>query len=130
MTAQKSPAVGGSMQSRMGAELASMTLKSLGLKSNVPSPRRPVLSTLAPRTAGRSHSTRALLIPDSAKSVGIPNDAAATFAQQRAKLKAASNAAHRIFAPTLASSAGVRGTWADVSSLCQVAGAMTRLRWM
>ncbi|KAH9013433.1 hypothetical protein EDB85DRAFT_2033317 [Lactarius pseudohatsudake] len=50
-------------------------------------------------------------MPDAANTVG--NDAAATLAQQRAKLKAASNAAHRISAPALASS-GERGTWAGV----------------
>ncbi|OBZ73423.1 CBL-interacting protein kinase 11 [Grifola frondosa] len=36
MTALPSPAVGGSMQSQMKAKLASMNLKSFGLKSNVP----------------------------------------------------------------------------------------------
>ncbi|KAH9009282.1 hypothetical protein EDB84DRAFT_1659369 [Lactarius hengduanensis] len=68
----------------MEAKLASMNLKSPGLKSTM---------------------------PDAANTVG--NDAAATLAQQRAKLKAASNAAHRISALALASS-GERGTWAGV----------------
>ncbi|KAH9024802.1 hypothetical protein EDB85DRAFT_2179998 [Lactarius pseudohatsudake] len=86
MTALLSPAVGGSMQSQMEAKLASMNLKSPGLKSTM---------------------------PDAANTVGNPSDAAATLAQQRAKLKAAGNAAHRISAPALASSRE-RGTWAGV----------------
>ncbi|KAN0130635.1 hypothetical protein V8E53_011528, partial [Lactarius tabidus] len=60
------------------------------------------------------------LSPDSANSVGNPSDAAATLAQQCAKLKAVSNAAHRISAPALATS-GECDTWAGVSSLSQVA---------
>ncbi|KAH8984720.1 hypothetical protein EDB92DRAFT_1950550 [Lactarius akahatsu] len=51
--------------------------------------------------------------------VGNPSDAAATLAQQRAKLKATGNAVHRISASALASS-GEHGTWAGV--LGQVAG--------
>ncbi|KAH9010346.1 hypothetical protein EDB83DRAFT_2322445 [Lactarius deliciosus] len=66
-----SPAVG-------EAKLASMNLKSSGLKSTCP-----------------------------------PSDGAATLSQQRATLKAAGNAAHRVSASALASS-GERGTWAGV----------------
>ncbi|KAI0299622.1 hypothetical protein BC826DRAFT_995582 [Russula brevipes] len=95
MTALLSPAVGGSMQSQMEAKLASMSLKSPGLKSS---------SFLSPDTNGVNNSS----------------DAAATLAQQRAKLKA-NNAVHRISAPALASSMGERGAWAAASSLGQVA---------
>ena len=38
MTTLLSPVVGGSMQSQMEAKLASMNIKSSGLKSNMPSP--------------------------------------------------------------------------------------------
>ncbi|KAH8994159.1 hypothetical protein EDB86DRAFT_3234882 [Lactarius hatsudake] len=58
-------------------------------------------------------SSSSFLSPDAANTVGNPSDAAATLAQQRAKLKAAGNAVHRISAPALASS-GERGTWAGV----------------
>ncbi|KAH8994156.1 hypothetical protein EDB86DRAFT_3078362 [Lactarius hatsudake] len=58
-------------------------------------------------------SSSSFLSPDTANTVGNPSDAAATLAQQRAKLKAAGNAAHRISASALASS-GERGTWAGV----------------
>ncbi|KAH9012275.1 hypothetical protein EDB85DRAFT_2159179 [Lactarius pseudohatsudake] len=58
-------------------------------------------------------SSPSFLSPDTANIVDNPSDAAATLAQQRAKLKAAGNAAHRISAPALASS-GERGTWAGV----------------
>jgi hypothetical protein len=120
MTALLSPAVGGSMQSQMEAKLASMNLKSPGLKSNMPSsPSARTFNTSATnRQSLAFDSSSSFLSPDSA--VGNPSDAAATLAQQRAKLKAASNAAHRISAPALATS-GERGTWASVSSLGQVA---------
>ena len=123
MTALLSPAVGGSMQSQMEAKLASMNLKSPGLKSNMPSsPSARTFNTSATnRQSLAFDSSSSFLSPDSANSVGNPSDAAATLAQQRAKLKAASNAAHRISAPALASSGGERGTWAGVSSLGQVA---------
>ncbi|KAH9172679.1 hypothetical protein EDB89DRAFT_2220085 [Lactarius sanguifluus] len=96
MTALLSPAVGGSMQSQMEAKLASMNLKSPGLKSTMPG-----------SSSARTFNTNA------ANTVGNPSDAAATLAQQRAKLKAAGNAAHRISVPALASS-GERGTWAGI----------------
>ena len=123
MTALLSPAVGGSMQCQMEAKLASMNLKSPGLKSNMPSsPSARTFNTNATnRQSLALDSTSSSLSPDSANSVGNPSDAAATLAQQRAKLKAASSTAHRISAPALALSAGERGTWAGVSSLGQVA---------
>jgi len=123
MTALLSPAVGGSMQSQMEAKLASMSLKSPGLKSNMPSSpsTRNFTSTANPnRQSLAFDSTSSFLSPDTANGLSISSDAAATLAQQRAKLKA-SNAAHRISAPALASSAGERGTWAAASSLGQVA---------
>ena len=106
MTALLSPAVGGSMKSQTEAKLASMNRKSPGLKSNMP--RSPSTRTFI--TSATNHqllafdSCSTFLFPDSANSVGNPSDAAATLAQQRAKLKAAGNAAHRISAPALASS--------------------------
>jgi SAM domain (Sterile alpha motif) len=124
MTALLSPAVGGSMQSQMEAKLASMSLKSPGLKSNMPSSpsTRNFSNTANPnRQSLAFDTTSSFLSPDTANGLTNPNDAAATLAQQRAKLKA-SNAAHRISAPALASSAGERGTWAAAaSSLGQLA---------
>ncbi|KAH9010367.1 hypothetical protein EDB83DRAFT_2581725 [Lactarius deliciosus] len=115
MTALLSPAVGGSMQSQMEAKLASMNLKSPGLKSTMPgSPSARTFNTRATNHQSLAFdSSSSFLSPDTANTVGDPSDAAATLAQQRAKLKAAGNAAHRIFAPALASS-GERGTWAGV----------------
>ena len=115
-------AVGGSMQSQTEAKLASMDLKSPGLKSNVPSsPSARTFNTSATnRQSLAFDSSSSSSSPDSTNSVGNPRDVAATLAQQRTRLKAASNAAHRIPAPALASSgAGERGTWAGVSSLGQ-----------
>jgi len=123
MTALLSPAVGGSMQSQMEAKLASMSLKSPGLKSNMPSSpsTRNFSSTVNPnRQSLAFDTTSSFLSPDTANGLSNSSDAAATLAQQRAKLKA-SNAAHRISAPALASSAGERGPWAAASSLGQVA---------
>jgi hypothetical protein len=123
MTALLSPAVGGSMQSQMEAKLASMSLKSPGLKSTMPSSpsTRNFTNTANPnRQSLVFDSTSSFLSPDTANGVSNSSDAAATLAQQRAKLKA-SNAAHRISAPALASS-GERGTWAAAaSSLGQLA---------
>ncbi|KAH9059940.1 hypothetical protein EDB87DRAFT_679833 [Lactarius vividus] len=115
MTALLSPAVGGSMQSQMEAKLASMNLKSPGLKSTMPgSPSARTFNTSATnRQSLAFDSSSSFLSPDTANTVGNSSDAAATLAQQRAKLKAAGNAAHRISAPALASS-GERGTWAGV----------------
>ena len=53
MTVLLSPAVGGSMQSQMETELASMYLMSPRLKSNMPSSPSAVLSTPVLRTAIR-----------------------------------------------------------------------------
>jgi hypothetical protein len=124
MTALLSPAVGGSMQSQMEAKLAQLNLKSPGLKSNMPSspstrnfsvPSNPNRQSLAlDLTANNNY-----LSPDTAAMASPSVDAATTLAQQRAKLKA-SNAAHRISAPVLASSGNDnRATWG--SQLGQVA---------
>jgi SAM domain (Sterile alpha motif) len=123
MTALLSPAVGGSMQSQMEAKLASMSLKSPGLKSTMPSSpsARNFGSSANPNRQSLAFDTpSSFLSPDTTNGVNNSSDAAATLAQQRAKLKA-SNAAHRISAPALASSAGERTTWAAASSLGQVA---------
>ncbi|KAI0373802.1 hypothetical protein BV20DRAFT_962391 [Pilatotrama ljubarskyi] len=107
MTALLSPAVGGSMQSQMEAKLAQMNLKSPGFKSNLPG---------SPTT--RNFSGSSFLSPESANNINNSggNDPASTLAQQRAKLKAASNAAHRISAPALSSAVGDRNTWGSGSS--------------
>ena len=124
MTALLSPAIGGSMQSQMEAKLASMNLKSPGLKSNMPSSpsTRNFSSTANPNRQSLAFDSTpsSFLSPDTSNALGNPSDAAATLAQQRAKLKA-SNAAHRISAPAFASSTGERGPWAGASPLGQVA---------
>ncbi|KAH9010993.1 hypothetical protein EDB85DRAFT_2297400 [Lactarius pseudohatsudake] len=58
-------------------------------------------------------SSSSSLLPDTANIVVNPSADAATLAQQRVKLKAPGNAAHRISAPALASS-GERGIWTGV----------------
>ncbi|THH27660.1 hypothetical protein EUX98_g6526 [Antrodiella citrinella] len=113
MTALLSPALGGSMQSQMEAKLANMSLKSPGLKSNLP-------SSPTARNFSGSHLNN-YLSPDSANNLAspTPNDPAATLAQQRAKL----NASHRISAPALASQVGPdgRNAWnATPNQLAQV----------
>ncbi|KAH9010992.1 hypothetical protein EDB85DRAFT_2230962 [Lactarius pseudohatsudake] len=115
MTVLLSPAVGGSMQSQMEAKLASMNLKSPVLKSTMPgSPSARTSNTSATnRQSLPFNSSFCFLSPDTVNTVGKPGDAAATLAQQRAKLKAAGNAAYRISAPALVSS-GERITWAGV----------------
>ena len=124
MTALLSPAIGGSMQSQMEAKLASMSLKSPGLKSNMPSSpsTRNFSGTSNPNRQSLAFDSApsSFLSPDTSNALGNPSDAAATLAQQRAKLKA-SNAAHRISAPAFATSTGERGPWAGVSPLGQVA---------
>jgi hypothetical protein len=124
MTALLSPAVGGSMQSQMEAKLASMSLKSPGLKSNMPSSpsTRNFSNTTNPNRQSLAFDSTpsSFLSPDTSNTLGNPSEAAATLAQQRAKLKA-SNAAHRISAPAFASSTGERGPWAGASPLGQVA---------
>jgi hypothetical protein len=113
MTALLSPAVGGSMQNQMEAKLASLSLKSPAFAS---SPTARNFSMGATRTPSGDN----FLSPDAANLA--PGDAATTLAQQRAKLKA-SNAAHRISAPALASSgADGRTTWGSgAPQLSQVA---------
>ncbi|THH02663.1 hypothetical protein EW026_g239 [Hermanssonia centrifuga] len=107
MTALLSPAVGGSMQSQMEAKLASMNLKSPGLKSGLPG---------SPTARNFSGGMSNYLSPDSASLASGGSDPAATLAQQRAKLKAASNAVHRISAPALGSAVGDRNTWGSGSN--------------
>ncbi|KAH9010355.1 hypothetical protein EDB83DRAFT_2530712 [Lactarius deliciosus] len=91
---------------QMEAKLASMNLKSPGLKSTVPgSPSARTFNISATnRQSLAFDSSSFFLSPDTANTVGNPSDAATTLAQQCAKLKAAGNAAHRIPAPALASS--------------------------
>lgn len=113
------------MQSQMEAKLAQMGLKSPGIKPPVPS--SPSARTFSAGASANRQSlaadslTSSFLSPDSANVLSSANDAAATLAQQRAKLKA--NAAHRISAPALASTTdGGRNVWATgVSQLGQVA---------
>lgn len=103
--------------------MAQLNLKSPGLKSNMPSsPSARNFSAPNNRQslALDTTSNNNFLSPDAA-AMASPGgtDAAATLAQQRAKLKA-SNAAHRISAPVLASGGGDnRATWG--SQLGQVA---------
>ena len=103
------------MQSQMEAKLAQMTIKSPSLKSPMPSSPR-VFSGSQNRQSLVLDSSSGFLSPDSA-ALGPNNDAAATLAHQRAKLKA-SNAAHRISAPILATG-DPRTSWG--SALSQVA---------
>ncbi|KAH8108519.1 hypothetical protein DFH11DRAFT_1083327 [Phellopilus nigrolimitatus] len=124
MTALLSPNAGGSMQSQMEAKLAQLSLRSPGLKSNIPS--SPSARNFSGNLTGNrqslaveSSTSSSFLSPESAANAGN-NDAAATLAQQRAKLKA--NAAHRISAPALAGASG-NNVWggSGASSLGQVA---------
>lgn len=107
----------------MEAKLAQLSLKSPGLKSNMPSSPS-ARNFSAPSNANRQSLALDLtannyLSPDAAAMASPGVDAAATLAQQRAKLKA-SNAAHRISAPVLASGGNDnRATWG--SQLGQVA---------
>ena len=117
MTALLSPAMGGSMQSQMEAKLASMSLKSPGLKSGLPASPTTRNFTPGNRSSLALDNSSNFLSPDSAASQG---DAAATLAQQRAKLKA-SNAAHRISAPVLSTGTmDGRPSWSLQSQLDQV----------
>ncbi|KAG6879339.1 hypothetical protein C0992_003473 [Termitomyces sp. T32_za158] len=104
----------GSMQSQMEAKLA--TIKSPGLKSGLPS--SPTVRNFTPgnRSSLALDSTSNFLSPDSAAN----NDAAATLAQQRAKLKAAAHP-HRISAPVLTTgNLDGRPAWTSGSHLGQV----------
>jgi hypothetical protein len=105
------------MQNQMEAKLASMGLKSPPLPAS-PSARTFGSSLTRQSAAGDASN---YLSPDSANMATGSGDAAATLAQQRAKLKA--NAAHRISAPgTLAQfSESVRGNAWPTSQLGQVA---------
>lgn len=114
------------MQNQMEAKLAQMGLKSPGIKQSVPA--SPSARTFGSGLANRqslavdSTTSSSFLSPDSANNVSstAANDAAATLAQQRAKLKA--NAAHRISAPPLATSAADRNVWGSgANALGQVA---------
>ncbi|KIY71817.1 hypothetical protein CYLTODRAFT_368709 [Cylindrobasidium torrendii FP15055 ss-10] len=104
MTALLSPAMG-SMQNQMEAKLAQ--LKSPGLKSGMPPAASPTARNFNRQSLALDPSASNFLSPDSAVASG--GDAASTLATQRAKLKA-SNAAHRISAPVLASSPDGRPT--------------------
>ncbi|KAH9012276.1 hypothetical protein EDB85DRAFT_2281309 [Lactarius pseudohatsudake] len=107
MTVLLSPAVGGSMQSQMEAKLCkyeSQIARTLTRTFNTSATNRQSLAF---------DTSSSFLSPDTANTVGNPSDAAATLAQQRAKLKTAGNAAHHISTPALASS-GERGTLAGV----------------
>lgn len=118
MTALLSPAVGASMQSQMEAKLASLGLKSPGLPAS-PSARTFNRQSMAGGDIGNFLSPDSAAVPPSPGGPGS-NDAAATLAQQRARLKA-TNAAHRISAPgTLAADAARANVW-SATSLSQVA---------
>ena len=109
------PLISGSMQSQMEAKLAS--IKSPGLKSGLPASPTARNFTTNRQSLALDNSSN-YLSPDSA---AIQHDsAAATLAQQRAKLKA-NNAAHRISAPVLASPVGDgRASWGPSTLLSQV----------
>jgi len=113
MTALLSPAMGGSMQSQMDAKLASM--KSPGLKSGLPA--SPTARNFTPGNR-QSLAIDSYLSPESA--AGQNDAAAARLVQERAKLKA-TNAAHRVSAPVLASAGGDgRASWGPSTMLSQV----------
>ena len=99
----------------MEAKLASLNLKSPGLKSGLPA--SPTTLNFNPnRQSLALDNSSNYLSPDSANVAAGNNDAAATLAQQRAKL----NASHRISAPVLASPGGDgRASWGP-SQLSQV----------
>jgi len=102
----------------MEAKLAS--IKSPNLKSGIPASPTARNFSAANRQSLALDNSSNFLSPDSAANPS-GQDAAATLAQQRAKLKA-SNAAHRISAPVLASGgADGRATWGPGSQLGQVA---------
>ncbi|KAF8904044.1 hypothetical protein CPB84DRAFT_1773231 [Gymnopilus junonius] len=106
MTALLSPAMG-SMQSQMETRLAGM--KSPGFKSNLPSSPTARSFTNNRQSLSLDNNTN-YLSPESAANQN-DSSAAATLAQQRAKLKA-SNASHRISAPVLSSPAvDGRASW-------------------
>ena len=89
----------------MEAKLASMNLKSPGLKSTLPA---------SPTARNFSGSMNNFLSPDSASIASGNNDPAATLAQQRAKLKASNP--NRASLPALSSAVGDRNTWGSGSN--------------
>lgn len=98
-------------------------LKSPGLKSGLPASPT-TRSFAANRQSLILDNSSNFLSPESAAIQTGQNDAAAaTLAQQRAKLKA-SNAAHRISAPVLASPGDLRASWGP-SQLSQVSESQT-----
>lgn len=107
------------MQNQMDAKLASM--KSPGLKSGLPASPTARNFTPGNRQSLALDSNTNYLSPESAANPPDSASAAATLAQQRAKLKA-SNASHRISAPVLASPAGGdgRASWGPSTLLSQV----------
>lgn len=110
MTALLSPGMGGSMQAQMEAKLLSMGLKSPALKA----PASPSTRNFNTNTSGPANSSsNNFLTPDAALASPSP-DAAATLAQQRARLKAsnADAASRRISAPgTLSNGGDGRNVW-------------------
>lgn len=115
MTALLSPGMGGSMQAQMEAKLLSMGLKSPGIKAPASPSARTFNNAPANTTAAAASSTPSnnFLTPDAALASPAP-DAAATLAQQRARLKAsnADAASRRISAPGTLSNAGDgRNVW-------------------
>lgn len=111
MTALLSPGMGGSMQAQMEAKLLSMGLKSPGFPPPSPSARNF-------NGAPSQNTNNNFLTPDSAlnnnSSPAASGDAAATLAQQRARLKAsnADAASRRISAPgTLSNTGDGRNVW-------------------
>lgn len=123
MTALLSPGMGGSMQAQMEAKLLSMGLKSPALKT----PASPSARNFSTGPAANANSSGAnannsnsnsgsgnnFLTPDAALASPSP-DAAATLAQQRARLKAsnADAASRRISAPgTLSNGGDGRNVW-------------------
>ena len=82
MTALLTPAVGVPMQSQMEAKLASMNLKSPGLKSNMPSsPSARTFNTSATNRQPLAFDSSSPSSPDSTNSVSNPSDVVATLAQ-------------------------------------------------
>ena len=89
------------MQNQMEAKLATLGIKSPALGGSFPSPASPSARNFGRQSLAPDSSTN-FLSPDTANNTS--NDAAATLAQQRAKLQNKANAAHRISAPALGNS--------------------------
>lgn len=86
------------MQSQMDAKLATLGIKTPSIGS-FPSPASP-----SARNFGRQSLAAESPVIYTPDSTGGNTEAAATLAQQRAKLQSKTNAAHRISAPSLANS--------------------------